>query len=468
MSVVTLLLGMLVVFAITVVTGYFVAQEFAYMAVDRSRLSARAATGDAGSQRALRVTKRTSFMLSGAQLGITVTGLLVGYVAEPLIGQSLATLLGGVSIPTAVAVVIGGIVALLFSTVVQMVFGELFPKNLAIARAEPVAVRLSRSTLTYLRLFGWLISVFDQASNLLLKLLRIEPVHDVEHSASARDLEHIVSESRESGQLPADLSLLLDRIIDFPRRPVEHAMIPRSRVDTLPATATVADVRHTMSQGHSRYPILNTADSDTIDGVVHLTDLLATTLPGSAAVTHLMRPPLTISHLMRLPDALTELRSTGNQFACVLDEYGGFTGVLTLEDLAEEMVGEITDEHDPIDTPITDSTDSTQQNTWVIAGDSHIDEVERTLGVDLPRDGYETISGLVIKELHRLPVVGDVVEIELPPSAHDLLDYDEPVVRTIRAEVLETGRHVPRLVRLTIPSDHSKSGSITQRGQETP
>jgi CBS domain containing-hemolysin-like protein len=464
MSAVTLLLGMLVVFTITVVTGYFVAQEFAYMAVDRSRLSARAASGDPGSQRALRVTKRTSFMLSGAQLGITVTGLLVGYVAEPLIGQSLATLLGGVSIPTAVAVVIGGIVALVFSTVVQMVFGELFPKNLAIARAEPVAVRLSRSTLTYLRFFGWLISVFDRASNLLLKLLSIEPVHDVEHSASARDLEHIVSESRESGQLPADLSLLLDRIIDFPRRPVEHAMIPRSRVDTLPASATVADVRHTMSQGHSRYPILNTVDGDTIDGVVHLTDLLATPLPDSAAVTHLMRPALTISHLMRLPDALTELRSTGNQFACVLDEYGGFTGVLTLEDLAEEMVGEITDEHDPVDTPVSDST---QQSTWVIAGDSHIDEVERTLGITLPRDDYETISGLVIKELHRLPVVGDEVEIELPPSPHDLLDHNQPVIRVIRAEVLETRRHVPRLVRLTIPSDYPESESMPQRGEET-
>jgi len=129
------------------------------------------------------------------------------------------------------------------------------------------------------------------------------------------------------------------------------------------------------------------------------------------------------------------------------------------------MVGEITDEHDPVDTPITDST---QQNTWVIAGDSHIDEVERTLGITLPRDDYETISGLVIKELHRLPVVGDEIGIELPPSPHDLVDHDEPVVRIIRAEVLETGRHVPSLVQLTIPSDQLESGSMLQRGDQTP
>ena len=139
MEVLSLLLGVLVVLAITAVTGYFVAQEFAYMAVDRSQLNARAAAGDAAAKRALGVTRRTSFMLSGAQLGITVTGLLVGYVAEPLIGESLGALLGGVGIPTAVGVGIGAVLALLFSTVVQMLFGELFPKNLAIARPEPVA-----------------------------------------------------------------------------------------------------------------------------------------------------------------------------------------------------------------------------------------------------------------------------------------------------------------------------------------
>src|SRR5215213_10059659 len=128
-----MLSGMLVVLAITAVTGYFVAQEFAFMAVDRSRLNARAAAGDAAAQRALAVTRRTSFMLSGAQLGITVTGLVVGYVAEPLIGEALGSGLGGVGVPAAAGIAVGTVLALLFSTFVQMLFGELFPKNLAIA-----------------------------------------------------------------------------------------------------------------------------------------------------------------------------------------------------------------------------------------------------------------------------------------------------------------------------------------------
>src|SRR3954467_6512175 len=247
---------MAVVLGITVLTGYFVAQEFAFMAVDRAGLAARAEAGDAAARRALDVTRRTSFLLSGAQLGITVTGLLVGYVAEPLIGESLGALLGGIGIPPAVGVGTGAVLALLFSTVVQMVFGELFPKNLAIARPEPVARRLARSTTLYLKVFGWLIWVFDQASNVLLRALRIDPVHDLEHSASPRDLEHIVAESRDSGDLPRELSLLLERILDFPTRDVEHAMVPRSRVDAVDEHTSVDRVRALMSRGHSRYPVL--------------------------------------------------------------------------------------------------------------------------------------------------------------------------------------------------------------------
>ena len=177
--VVSLLVGVVVVLAITVATGYFVAQEFAYMTVDRARLQSRARSGDRAAARTLDITRRTSFMLSGAQLGITVTGLLVGYVAEPLIGQSLATLLSP-GARTAWSVGIGGVVALGFSTVVQMLFGELLPKNYAIARSDAVASGLSASTSLYLTVFGPLIWVFDKAAELLLRAIRIEPVHDVD------------------------------------------------------------------------------------------------------------------------------------------------------------------------------------------------------------------------------------------------------------------------------------------------
>lgn len=446
--VLSLLVGVLVVLAITAATGYFVAQEFAYMAVDRSRLSARAQAGDQVAARALRVTKRTSFMLSGAQLGITVTGLLVGYVAEPLIGAAFGEIMGGVGVSAGVGIAIGTIVALVFATLVQMLFGELFPKNLAIARPEPLARWLSRSTIIYLTVFGWLIWIFDQSSNLLLKVLGIQPVHDVEHSATARDLEHIVADSRESGDLPDELSDLLDRILDFPTRDVGHAMIPRSRVDTVRADDSLARVRGLMATGHSRYPVLS-ADGEDILGMVHIQEVMAAA-GSDVTVADLQRPAVVLPEVMTLPDALRELAASRNQMACIIDEYGGFTGILTVEDLAEELVGEITDEHDPL-TP--DVLPVAEDGVWLLGGDVHIDEFERELGHDLPRGDYETIAGLVIAERGDLPEPGLMLTVELPPDPADLVMYDEPRVRLLEIEVLAVERYVPAKVRVRLLDD---------------
>jgi CBS domain containing-hemolysin-like protein len=445
MAVGALLAGLVVVLLITVATGYFVAQEFAYVAVDRSRLKARAEKGDIAAVRALSVTKRTSFMLSGAQLGITVTGLLVGYVAEPLIGRSLGTILGGVGLPTPMTVGMGAFLALAFSTLVQMLFGELFPKNLAISRAEPVALWLSGSTTRYLKLMGWLIRFFDRASTLLLRALRIEPVHDLEHSASARDLEHIVADSRDSGDLPAELSVMIDRILDFPTRNVAHAMIPRTHVDTLSANDTMAEVRSLMAHGHSRYPIVSD-DPETIVGVVHLADVLGAEHADGAPVTSIGRPALVVPTLMALPDALERLSATANQMACVVDEYGGFAGILTLEDLAEEIVGEITDEHDPEAQKDHEPGDG----LWFLAGSVHVDEVERAVGVKLPRGDYETVAGLTIAWHGALPDPGTVVIVPLPLDPASLANHDDPSPPTMVVEVLELARYVPAMVRLTL------------------
>ncbi|MET0234927.1 MAG: hemolysin family protein [Kibdelosporangium sp.] len=437
----TILLGMVVVFLLTVLTGYFVAQEFGYMAVDRSRLKAAAAAGDAGAERALGITRRTSFMLSGAQLGITVTGLLVGYVAEPLIGAGVGKLLGGAGVPQAAGIAVGTVLALLFSTVVQMVFGELFPKNLAIARPEPVARRLAASTRLYLALFGWLIRLFDHASNLLLKVLRIEPVHDVEHAASPRDLEHIVAESRDSGDLPVELSTLLDRTLDLHERTAEHAMIPRPRVTTVDGDHPVRHVVGLMTGGHSRLPVLGT-DVDDVVGVICLRDVLAQD-DGDVPVREVARPAVMVPSSLPLPEVLGRLRSADEEFACVVDEYGGLAGVITFEDIAEELIGEITDEHDPLGADEA----TAHEDGWILSGTVHIDEAERLLGLDLPDGDYETIAGLVITTLQRLPEPGDSVLVDLPRPAGE--EEDEPL-RQVSITVREVDRHVPRTVALLL------------------
>ncbi len=444
MWVLSLLLGVVVVLAITAATGYFVAQEFAYMAVDRSRLKARAAAGDTAAERALDVTRRTSFMLSGAQLGITVTALLVGYVAEPLIGEALGTALGGVGVPLGVGVAVGTVLALLFATFVQMIFGELFPKNLAIARPEQVALRLAASTRMYLRLLGWLIRIFDAASNQLLQLLRIEPVHDVEHSATVRDLEHIVADSRTTGDLPDELSVLLDRMLDFPARDVEHAMVPRWRVDVVRSTDSIAEVRAEMGVGHSRYPVLD--PDDDVVGVVHLQDVLAAD-ESDVPVTTLMRPAVLVAEVTMLPDALELLGRHKDQMACVVDEYGGFAGVLTVEDLAEELVGEIDDEHDEVGGELLRATG---ERSWEARGDLHLDEVERIVQRTLPRGEHETLAGLVIATHGGLPVVGDVVAVDLPVDPATLVADEPPPTEQLRLEVVDVQRHVPASVRIEL------------------
>ena len=309
-----------------------------------------------------------------------------------------------------------------------------------------------------LGLFGWLIRVFDAASNLLLRMLRIEPVHDVEHSATARDLEHIVADSRQSGDLPEELSVLLDRILDFPEQDVQHAMIPRARVDVVRQEETIGSIRERMSLGHSRYPALD--EDDEVVGVVHLDDVLATTHGDDVPVSTLMRPAILVPTSMSLPDSLRLLTGRRNQMACVLDEYGGFAGVVTVEDLAEELVGEIADEHDPAEVLAV----AQRPGRWLISGDIHLDEVERTIDRELPESEHETLAGLVIDTYGDLPPVGAVVHVELPLDLADLAEDTEPVVHHLRLEVLELERHVPSRVQVEVVSGDIVDSSALAEG----
>jgi CBS domain containing-hemolysin-like protein len=458
-----LLAGVAVILLIIAANGYFVAQEFAYMSVDRNRLASRARDGDPAAERALQVTRRTSFMLSGAQLGITVTGLLVGYVAEPMVGSALGILLGEAGVPESVSVLVGTVGVLAVATVVQMLFGELYPKNLAIANAEPMARRMARSTLIYLTAFGWLIAFFDRSANVLLRMVRIEPIHDLDTSATAEDLERIVADSRDSGDLPLELSMLLDRILDFPDQDVEHAMVPRGRVDTVPPDMTIAELRQLMAHAHTRYPVID-AEGQPV-GVVQLGDILRQPADSGAAVAGVMRRPVVIPTLMPLPAAVAELDEAGAQLACVVDEYGSFAGVLTMEDLAEELVGQITDEHD-VETP--EQIVGGEGDQWRMDGDVHVDEVERALGHRLPEGDFETIAGLLIAETGDLPEVGQVVTVELPQDPAELVS-DEPVLRSLAVEVLEVERHVPSQVSVrlvTRPADEVDRDPEGRDGQD--
>ncbi len=437
--------GLVLVVLLTLATGYFVAQEFAYVSVDRTRLRQLADQGDPAASRALDITGRLSFTLSGAQFGITVTALLVGYAGEPLIGVALADLLGFTDLPYAARLTVAVALVLVFSTVLQMVVGELAPKNLAIARPVPLARALSRSTVGYLTVAGPLIRLFDTASNRLLRAVGIEPVEELVSGATAQDLEHVIDESRRGGALDEELSLLLERGLAFRALTAEQAMTPRVAVDTVSAAATLADVVRLLgSSAHSRFPVV-AQDVDDVVGVVGLAELLEVPRerwPG-VTVRQACAAAVVVPGSLPLPAVLEQLRSSRRQLALVVDEFGGFDGVLSLEDIAEEVVGDIFDEGDERGP----EAPSGPADTHTLSARLRLDEVESSTGIRLPVGvGYATVSGLVLGRLGRIARPGDVVVVEEVLEPGDVDERAAPDRIEIRVDEVE--RHVPAVVTL--------------------
>jgi len=439
-----ILAGLGLILVLTVATGYFVSQEFAYVAVDRSRLQTLAADGDAAAARALKVTARLSFVLSGAQVGITIPALLAGYFAEPYLGAGLEHLLGGAGVPEAVSRSISVILALLLATIIQMVLGELAPKNLAIAKAEAIALRLARSTLLYLTVAGPLIHLFDSASNRILRRVGIEPVEELPQGATAQELDRIIETSYEQGLLDQDTMRLLDRGLDFRGRTAGEAMVPRVDVVTVHREEPLTRVVELQDTGHSRFPVIG-ASVDEVIGVVAIGEVVELEPADRAtiAVGSLASQPVAVPTTLPLPAVLERLRVARRQLAIVVDEYGGFAGIVSLEDIAEELVGEIRDEDDLPETGLVQGGDG----SWEVPARWRLDEVAEATGVQLPdSDDYETVSGLVMARLGRIPDVGDSLVVELPHR----IDHDgRPVpAEFVRLTVRTIERRVPGVVEM--------------------
>ncbi|WP_282685178.1 MULTISPECIES: hemolysin family protein [unclassified Streptomyces] len=445
------LFGLLAVFVLTAGTGYFVAQEFAYVSADRLTLSREAAAGDKRAARAVKVLERLSFMLSGAQLGITVTGLIVGFLAEPSVSTLLRPALSGTGVPDGVVSGISVVLSFVVATVIQMVLGELAPKNLALAIPERMAKSLAASTLIYLRAVGPVIRIFDSAANRLLRRIGIEPVEELHHGATLEELGHLIGESHEQGELPAATAELIDHALEFSERTLGEVMIPRADVAFVrrdaPATEAVELIaRH----GHSNYPVLGDHPDDPA-GVIGVRELMR--LPAadvaSTTVGSLARRPLLLPELLKLPAAVAQMRERDDEFAVVLDEHGGLAGIVTYEDIAEELVGDIADESDTVvELAVADGSG------WIVDAGRRLDEIEEATGIELPQesDDYDTLAGLIIDRLGRFPTVGDRL-----------------TVSGVRIAVRSLDRHVAEYVRIE-REDHTaepdRTADADRTGQE--
>jgi len=425
-------LQLLAVVVLVLGTTFFVAVEFALVAVDRARIDRLADEGDRRARIVAGLLSHLSFHLSGAQLGITVTSVVLGFLAEPTVAEVLEPAVGrGPSIAT----------ALVLATVFQMVVGELLPKGLAIARPERTARLLAPVAAAYGRLFGPLIRLLNGAANATVRRFGIEPAEELTAVRSLEELEFLIRSSGEEGTLAPEAYSVLRRALRFEDKTAADALVPRVDVVWIGADATVEDlVALAVESGRSRFPVCG-VDLDDVVAVVHVKDVYR--LPfeerSTTPVSHIAVEPWVVPETADLADLLDVFRRLGTHLAVVVDEYGGTAGVLTLEDVIEELVGEIDDEHDA---PPPRLSAVLPLGTHELPGTQHPDEVADACGFVMPDGPYETLAGFVVERLGRIPEPGDAFE-------HD----------GWRLEVVEMDRLRVATVRLTAPTEARSASS---------
>lgn len=387
----------------------FVAVEFALVSVDRTKVDERAKSGSGSARQVQRLLSRLSYHLSGAQLGITVTSLLLGALAEPAVASVIEPLL--VSIFGSVAPGWSIALALLIATVVQMVLGELVPKALATSHPLESSLVLARPAAVYGILARPLVAVLDGLATRLTRALGVEPAEELEAIQDRSEIEFLIRSSGQKGTLDEAEVDLLTRSIRLAGKCADDAMVPRVQMVTIDKTASVETlVSLAISSGHSRFPVMGDGLDDVV-GVVHVKSVhrIAPADRPRRAVSDLMATVLAVPEARPLDDLLVDLREGGQQLAVVIDEHGGTAGIITLEDVLEEIVGEIDDEHDREPAALTkvEALGST-----VIPASLHPDEVRDATGFVMPEGEYETLAGLVLDQLGHIPEPGEMCTID--------------------------------------------------------
>ncbi|WP_186781518.1 hemolysin family protein [Streptomyces sp. CBG9] len=410
----TEVLLLLLAIALALACGAFVAAEFSLTTVERSTLEEAADRGERGAAGALKAVRHLTFQLSGAQLGITVTNLVVGMLAEPSIAALLAGPLRSMGVSAGTASSIALVVGTALSTVVLMVVGELVPKNWAISEPLAVAKKVATPQRIFSTLFRPFITHLNNTANRAVRRMGIEPSEELASARGPQELVALARHSAKAGSLEADTAELFVRTLNLADLTAENVMTPRVQVMALDAQATCEDVANaTRATGLSRFPVYR-GSLDTVVGVAHIKDVLAVPaeLRARRPVTELMREPLLVPESLTV-DRLLDRLSGRRTMAVVIDEYGGTAGVATLEDIVEEVVGEVRDEHDPHETPglAPAGEDEEGRTLYSADGAARTDHLAR-IGLKVPEGPYETLAGLVATELGRIPAVGDHLTVK--------------------------------------------------------
>ncbi len=445
----TEVLLLLAAILLSLACGAFVAAEFSLTTVERSELERAVERGERGAAGALKAVRSLTFQLSGAQLGITVTNLVIGMLAEPSIAALLAGPLESLGVSGSAARSVALVIGTALSTVFLMVVGELVPKNWAISSPLAVAKRVGNAQRWFSVAFRPFITHLNNTANRLVRRLGLEPAEELESARGPQELAALARYSAKEGVLEPDTAELFVRTLNLADLTAENVMTPRVQVIALEVRATCEDVLNvTRATGLSRFPVYRET-LDAVVGTAHVKDVLA--LPAErrarVPVSELMREPLLVPGSLTV-DRLLDRLSGRRTMAVVIDEYGGTAGVATLEDIVEEVVGEVRDEHDPHETPdlARAGTDEDGRALYAADGAARVDQLAR-VGLRAPEGPYETLAGLVAARLGRIPDAGDTLELA-----------------GWRLEVLDATGHRAARVHLHAPAGDSPSAGPRAAG----
>ncbi|WOX25551.1 hemolysin family protein [Streptomyces solicathayae] len=408
------LLLLLTALLLIVANGFFVAAEFGLVTVERPDAEQAAAAGDRRARTVVKALGELSFQLSGTQLGITITSLVVGMLAQPALAALLAPPLAATGLPAGAVPGIAVVTGMLLASAVQMVIGELVPKNWAVSRPLQVARFVAGPQYLFSSAFRPVIALLNTVANRLVRLFGVEPTEELASARTPGELVALARHSARAGALEQDTADLFVRTLSLGGLTAQHVMTPRVKVSSLRSDATAADVLNlTRATGLSRFPVYRDR-IDEITGMVHLKDALAVPVHERlrTSVGRIAVPPLLVPETLPAQQLLERLRRE-QPIAVVVDEYGGTAGVVTLEDIVEELVGEVRDEHDTAadERPeLTSVAAEDGQPAWEADGSCRVHTLHR-IGLEVPDGPYETVAGLVADLLGRIPAPGDRAEL---------------------------------------------------------
>lgn len=431
----TTALGLAIVVILIIANAFFVAVEFAMVVVDKSRVALEAESGKRPWPTANGLLKEASFQLSGAQVGITISSLVLGYVAKPTIGSLLRPILE----PLVGSAAVGGLsifLAIVLATVIQFLFGEQLPKQWAIA--EPLtALRLTaRAMHVFGLIIGPAVRAINQLANRIVNRLGFEATEELRSVQSLQELERVIRSSGEEGTLdPRDVTLLT-RSIRFGDKTAGDILVPRVELTSVPIGSTLADLAvASVDTGYSRFLVAGD-DIDDVRGIVHVKAVHAVAVNERATtpVEAAMVSALFVPETRDLESMLSEMRKSRHQLAVVLDEHGGTAGIVTTEDIVEEIVGEISDEYDTDnEVPFV-----AEPGSFVVSGSLHHDEVEEICGFKMPEGGFETIAGFALDQMQRLPREGELFVYS--GWRIEIVEMDRQRIDTVRLSPLGRAR----------------------------